>query len=99
MKDWLHFEVHGDSRSLEQKQKILNIPSLGYWFMLKNSRDPLIFIEGFSLLFTSIEDSIVDTVIGQGISSQYLPDYKTAYVQLLQPAGVSLPNSHFLWED
>ena len=56
---------------------------MGYWYTLKNSRDPLVFIEGFSLLFNNIEASIVETVLGQGVSAQYLPDYKTAYLSLL----------------
>lgn len=72
---------------------------MGYWYTLKNSRDALVFIEGFALLFSNIEDSIVDTVIGQGISAQYLTDYSTTYVQLLQPAGISAQNAHFLWSD
>lgn len=44
-------------------------------------------------------DSIVDTVIGQGVSSQYLADYQTAYLELFQPAGISKENSEFLWND
>lgn len=78
MKDWLRFGLSEDSRDLEEKFKILNLPALGYWYTLKNSRDQLLFIEGFSLLFRSIEDSIINTVVGQGISSQYLKDFSTA---------------------
>lgn len=89
MKDWLHFDYHPDSRDLEESVSVLNVPSLGYWFTLKNSRDPIVFIEGFSLLFTNIEQSLIDTVLGQGISAQYLPDFQTTYLQLLQPAGIS----------
>ena len=55
MIDWLHFDYHQDSRSLDQNAKVINVPSMGYWFLLKNSRDPLVFIEGFSLLFNNIE--------------------------------------------
>jgi hypothetical protein len=99
MKDWLHFSIHNDSRSFEQRCKILNAASLGFWYTLKNSRDQLIFIEGFALLYTSIMDSIVETVLGQGVSSQYLVDYKTAYLELFQPAGISVDNSLFLWND
>lgn len=52
--DWLHFDEHEDSRSLEESFNILNLPALGFWYTLKNSRDPIILIEGFALLFTSI---------------------------------------------
>ena len=75
MKDWLHFDIHEDSRNMEEKIKIINLPSLGYWYSLKNSRESQVFIQGLSLLFTNIEDSLVETVIGQGIFSQYLSDY------------------------
>lgn len=99
MRDWLHFDVHEDSRNLEDKVKIINVPSLGYWYTLKNSRESQVFIQGFSLLFTNIENSIIETVIGQGIFSQFLSDEQATIKNLLEPAGISNENSHFVYED
>ena len=38
MKDWLRFDTHPDSRDLNETFKIMSMPSLGYWYTLKNSR-------------------------------------------------------------
>lgn len=38
-------------------------------------------------------------MIAQGINSQYLPDFNTAYLNVLQPAGISHENSKFIFED
>ena len=73
MKDWLHFGLYEDSRNLDEKVKIINIGTVGFWYTLKQSRDTLILLEGLSLLFSNIEASIVNQVLGQGISAQYLP--------------------------
>ena len=89
MKDWLHFDEFKDSKSLDETLKPINAPSLGYWYMLKQSRDSLVFQQGFGLLFNNIEESIIETVLGQGIAAQYLPDFRTAYLELLEPAGIS----------
>lgn len=50
-------------------------------------------------MFNNIEKSIIDTVIGQGVSSQYLADFNTTFKSLLQPAGVSEENARFIWND
>lgn len=41
-------------------------------------------------MFTNLENSVLDTVIGQGVSSQYLADPETLYNVLLQPTGISM---------
>jgi hypothetical protein len=43
-KDWLYFHEYIDSRDIDEKVKVLNIPYLGYWFTLKKSRDPVILL-------------------------------------------------------
>lgn len=50
-------------------------------------------------MFTNMEKSILDTVIGQGVASQYLTDPQNTFNVLLQPAGVSFENSFFIWND
>lgn len=50
-------------------------------------------------MFTNMENSIIDTVIGQGVASQYLKDPETTFAVLLQPAGVDFDNSFFVWND
>lgn len=50
-------------------------------------------------MFTNIQSSIIDTVVGQGISSQYLPDEESTYNVLLRPAGVSEKKTKFMWDD
>ena len=99
MTDWLHFGNYEDSRNLDEKVKILNIGSIGFWYTLKQSRDTLILLEGLSLLFSNIEASIIDQVLGQGVSSQYLSSWDVAFSELYSPAGISEENSMFLWED
>lgn len=79
MKDWLHFGDNEDSRNLNEKVKIMNIGPIGFWYTLKNSRDTLILLEGLSLLFSNIEASIINQVVGQGVSSQYLSTWDAAY--------------------
>ena len=79
MTDWLHFGHNEDSRSLDEKVKIMNIGPIGFWYTLKQSRDTLILLEGLSLLFSNIEASIIYQVLGQGVSSQYLSTWDIAY--------------------
>lgn len=43
-RDWLHFGDFGESRDLGERVKILNVPSIGYWNILKKSRTPIIFL-------------------------------------------------------
>ena len=80
MKDWLHYDVYKDSRNIDETVKPVNVPSLGYWYTLKNSRDALVFLQGFSLLFNNIETSLIDTVLGQGIKAQFLLDFSSTYL-------------------
>jgi len=40
------------------------------------------------LLFTNLEAAIKNTAIGQGIGSQFLPNYTTAYESLFYKAGI-----------
>jgi hypothetical protein len=79
--------------------KVANVGGLGLWYQLKATRDAQIFLQGFSLLFSSIEDSIVDTVLAQGIWSQYLPTLDTACTQFMMPSGIPHQQCSKLWED
>lgn len=54
MTDWLRFDVHPDSRSLDEKVKVLNLGTIGYWYTLKNTRESVILLQGLSLLFSNI---------------------------------------------
>jgi hypothetical protein len=61
---------------------------LGFWYQLKNAPPNLINIQGMGLLFTNLEAAIKNTAIGQGIGSQFLPNYTTAYESLFYKAGI-----------
>lgn len=89
MRDWLYFHYYNESRDLSQKVKVLNLGGLGYWNQLKASRETVILLQGLSLLFSNMEASLVNTVLGQGVSTQYLPDWDSANNALYSPAGIS----------
>jgi hypothetical protein len=67
--------------------------------MLKNSRDSLMFLEAFATLFTSIEAEIVGSIIGQGMSTQYFPNFTATYYALFEGAGLSNQSAVDLWND
>lgn len=62
--------------------------SLGYWSTLKAARPTLILQQGLALLFTNMEESILPTLIGTGINSQFLPNKTAAITTLFTPAGI-----------
>jgi hypothetical protein len=62
---------------------------LGYWARLKIASPTLLLQQGLALLFTNLETSIIPTLIGSGISQQFLPNSSAMYSALLSPAGIS----------
>ena len=73
--------------------------NLGYWSTLKGARPTLILQQGMALLFTSMEQSILPTLLGTGINSQFLPDKTSAVNALLRPSEIEQENLDFLWSD
>jgi hypothetical protein len=57
---------------MQEKVRIINMASLGYWYTLKKSRKTLLLQQGLALVFKSLEDTIIPTLLGQGVASQYL---------------------------
>ena len=62
--------------------------NLGYWSTLSTSRPTLILQQGMATLFTSIEQSVIPTLLGQGINTQFIPNKTAAADVLLLPSGV-----------
>jgi hypothetical protein len=87
-RDWLRFAEWNESRDLDEKVSFLNMGSLGYWARLKSATSTLLLQQGLALLFTNMESSIIPTLIGQGISQQFLPNSSVMYSSLLSPAGI-----------
>lgn len=71
--------------------------TLGYWYTLKNARPTLVVQQGIASLFTTIEASILQTVLGQGIFSQFLKTQANTQHTLFTPAGISTEDGTFLW--
>ena len=63
--------------------------NLGYWSTLSTARPALILQQGMALLFTSMEQSILPTLLGQGINTQFLPNKTVTIDSLLFPSGIS----------
>lgn len=73
--------------------------NLGYWSTLKAARPTLLLQQGLALLFTSLEESLVPTLIGSGVNQQFLANSSVAYSAFLAPAGISRDNGDFIWSD
>jgi hypothetical protein len=99
IKDWLRFVDWHESRDLDQSVNILNMGNIGYWSTLKEARPTLILQQGMALLWTSMEESILPTLLGTGINSQFLPNKTAAVASLLVPAEIDEANHDFLWGD
>ncbi len=54
MIDWLHFAEQPESRSLDEKVKVLNIGGLAYWYNIKVARPTIILQQGLGLLFNTL---------------------------------------------
>ena len=73
--------------------------NIGYWSTLSGARPTLVLQQGMALLFTSMEQSILPTLLGTGINSQFLPNKTVATDSLFLPSGVQVENIDFLWSD
>ena len=62
--------------------------NIGYWSTLSGARPTLVLQQGMALLFTSMEQSILPTLLGTGINSQFLPNKTVATDSLFLPSGV-----------
>lgn len=99
VRDWTRFAEWNESKSLDEKVSILNMGNLGYWSTIKLARPTLLLQQGLALLFTSLEQSLIPTLLGSGINQQFLTNSSVLYSSLLSPAGVSKDNTDFLWSD
>lgn len=75
------------------------MPNLAYWSTLKAARPALLLQQGLALLFTSLEDSTIPTLVGTGVSQQFLVNFSITYSSFLSPAGISQENAEFIWSD
>lgn len=73
--------------------------NLGYWSTLKAARPTLLLQQGLALLFTSLEQSLIPTLLGSGINQQFLTNSSSLFSSILSPAGVSKDNTEFMWSD
>ena len=73
--------------------------SIGYWATLKQARPTLLLQQGLALLFTSLEQSIMPTLLGQGIQQQFLQNSSALEAGLLAPSGVPTNLTSFMWND
>ena len=87
------------SKSLDEKVNILNMGNLGYWSTFKNARPTLVLQQGLALLFTSLEQSLIPTLLGSGLNQQFITNSSSLFSKLLSPAGIPLENTNFLSND
>lgn len=73
--------------------------NLGYWSTLKQARPTLLLQQGLALLFTSLETSLIPTLLGSGLNQQFITNSSALYSSLLSPAGISQDNTNFFWAD
>lgn len=92
---WLHFEER-DSRSLDEKVSTLNLGPLGFWAGVQIAPDENFTLNGFGPLYVELRDTLKNTVLGQGVSEQYLPDYKT-FESIAAIAELDEKTTKFLW--
>ena len=72
---------------------------IGYWATLKAARPTLLLQQGLALLFTSLEQSVMPNLLGQGIQQQFLPNQTAMQAALLAPSGVPPNLTSFIWSD
>ena len=94
---WLHFEEK-DTRDMEEKVKVLNLGPLGFWAGVQVAPDENFTLNGFGPLYVELRDTLKNTVLGQGVSQQYVGDFKT-FEALIAPAELDPATARFLWED
>lgn len=99
VKSWTRFVQKKDSKSLDDTVYVLNPGSLGFWDTIKNSDPSLVLNQGIGITFLNIEALIKNIIIGMTISSQFLPDYETAWALLYEPADIERENAEFIWTD
>jgi hypothetical protein len=71
---WLHFDDVSGARDPNQKVKTINLGPLGFWYQLKTTDMPSFTIQGLGQLYFELRDTFKATVVGQGVSQQFLPD-------------------------
>jgi hypothetical protein len=99
VRDWTRFQEWFESKPLDDRVSILNMGNLGYWSTLKQARPTLLLQQGLALLFTSLEESLIPTLLGSGINSQFLVNSSALYSSLLAPASIPKDNTEFMWSD
>ena len=97
---WNRFiEKPAPSRSLDEKVLILNPGPLGFWNGIKNADPWMVLNQGMGLSFVNVEALIKNTVMGMAISTQFLPDFETAWATLYESADIDRENAIFIWTD
>lgn len=78
--------------------KVLNVGGLAYWYNIKVARPTIILQQGLSLLFTTLEESIIPNIYAQAINTQFLPEFNDdIYSMLFAPAGIPFDEAVFIW--
>ena len=78
--------------------KVLNVGGLAYWYNIKVARPTIILQQGLSLLFTTLEESIIPNIYDKAINTQFLPEFNDdIYSMLFAPAGIPFDEAVFIW--
>ena len=62
---------------MDQKVNIINLGPLGFWDGVQSAPDENFTINGFGSLYLELKETLKNTVLGQGVVEQYLPDQKS----------------------
>lgn len=61
---------------------------LGFWDTIKNSDPSLVLNQGLGITFMNTENLIKNIIVGMTISSQFLPNFETAWSYIFEPADI-----------
>ena len=71
---------------------------LGFWDGVQSAPDENFTINGFGSLYLELKETLKNTVLGQGVVEQYLPDQKSFQI-MAATAEISNETANFIWED
>jgi hypothetical protein len=63
------------TQDIDMKVDVLNIGPLGFWYQLDLVGMPTFALQGFGGLFVELNQTFKTQAIGQGVNSQFLPNY------------------------
>jgi hypothetical protein len=84
---------------LDESVSFLNMASLQYWAKLKKIRPAVLLQQGLALLFTNLETSLIPSIVGSGVTQQFLKNSSATFASFLSPAGIHNNNTDFMWSD